>query len=336
MSFSKISLTQFTAFDQLDLSLSPGINVFIGRNGTGKTHILKLLYSAAAILGVEDDSFARKIVRVFLPHENRIGRLVRRRRGLQSASISIQGFGMRLNLTFSTRAGAGHRESGNWQGERVGCAYIPVKEMLANAPGFRSLYKTREVAFEEVYADIVDRAYLPPKRGPMDASRARLLKLLEKAIEGKVVTKGETFFLRNSQGTLEFTLLAEGMRKIGLLWTLLNNETLLNGSVLLWDEPEANLNPHLISVVVQVLLELQRMGVQVFIATHDYVTLKELDLRRKQTDNLVFHSFYRPQRNEGVVVESKSHYQDLEENAITDTFLNLYNTTLKKSLGEKL
>ena len=38
--------------------------------------------------------------------------------------------------------------------------YIPSKDMLANAPGFRSLYAAREVHFEETYRDILDRALL--------------------------------------------------------------------------------------------------------------------------------------------------------------------------------
>ena len=33
-----------TAFEQLDIRLSKGVNVFIGANGTGKTHLMKLLY----------------------------------------------------------------------------------------------------------------------------------------------------------------------------------------------------------------------------------------------------------------------------------------------------
>ncbi|HOB70227.1 MAG TPA: AAA family ATPase, partial [bacterium] len=40
----KIKFEKFTAFDSLDIDFSPGINVFIGENGTGKTHILKTIY----------------------------------------------------------------------------------------------------------------------------------------------------------------------------------------------------------------------------------------------------------------------------------------------------
>ena len=36
-----VRLERFTAFEQLDIELNSGINVFIGANGTGKTHLLK-------------------------------------------------------------------------------------------------------------------------------------------------------------------------------------------------------------------------------------------------------------------------------------------------------
>jgi len=98
-------------------------------------------------------------------------------------------------------------------------------------------------------------------------------------MDGKVVLREEGFFLRNKQGNLEFTLLAEGMRKLCLLWLLVQNETLLHDSVLFWDEPETNLNPKQFGVLIEIFLELQCLGVQVFLATHDYVILKELDLR---------------------------------------------------------
>ena len=45
--------------------------------------------------------------------------------------------------------------------------------------------------------------------------------------------------------------------------------------------------------VIDILLELQRTGVQIFLATHDYVLLKELDLQAKKDDRILFHSLYR-------------------------------------------
>jgi hypothetical protein len=115
---------------------------------------------------------------------------------------------------------------------------MPVKEMLAHAPGFRSLYAAREIHFEEIYADIIDRAYRPPLRRSVDATRQRLLHIIQRAMDGRVVTRDEEFFLHNKQGNLEFTLLAEGIRKLALLWLLIHNGTLLQGAVMVGTSPK--------------------------------------------------------------------------------------------------
>jgi hypothetical protein len=231
-----------------------------------------------------------------------------------------------------TPQASGKRE---WQKRRIECAYIPVKEMLAHAPGFRSLYSAKEIHFEETYADIIDRAYRPIPRGPASVERKRFLQILEKCMMGKAVVKNEEFFLKNRQGNLEFSLLAEGMRKLALLAILIRNETLLGGSVLFWDEPEANLNPKMVKTVVEILLELQRMGVQVFLATHDYVVLKEFDLQSKDTDSLRFHSLFRDPPEGGPILSSSSDkYAGIHNNAIAETFSDLYDRDIQRALGK--
>ena len=52
------------------------------------------------------------------------------------------------------------------------------------------------------------------------------------------------------------------------------------GNILLWDEPEANLNPELFPLVAEILLELQKNDVQIFVATHSYNFAKYLEIRR--------------------------------------------------------
>jgi hypothetical protein len=205
--------------------------------------------------------------------------------------------------------------------------------MLSNAPGFRSLYSQREIHFEEVYADIVDRAYRPPLRGRPDPRRVHLLGLLQHAMDGKVHVKEEEFFLRNKRGNLEFTLLAEGLRKLGLLWLLIQNGTLLEGSVLFWDEPEANLNPSLFRRLIEILFELARGGVQIFLATHDYVILKELDLQKQGGDDLAFHSLYRDQESGELACHTANAYAGIHPNAIADAFASVYDREVKRSLG---
>ena len=44
MSLTKISINNFRCFKNVDLQLSPGINFFFGKNGSGKTSILESVF----------------------------------------------------------------------------------------------------------------------------------------------------------------------------------------------------------------------------------------------------------------------------------------------------
>ncbi len=337
MTITKIKLENFTVFRSLEMDSAPGINVLVGKNGTGKTHLMKVAYAACAVSKSEKD-FAEKLVGVFLPSGHALGRLVKRYKGGKRSAVEVHRGHLKLRASFSNRATAAKSATitgaKDWAAHPVEAVYIPVKEMLANAPGFRSLYAQREIHFEEVYADIIDKAYVPPRRGPTEKPRKQLLAKLQGLMQGKVAIKNEEFFLRNKQGNLEFTLLAEGTRKLGLLWLLIQNGTLLQGSVLFWDEPEANLNPSVLGQLMDILLDLQRMGVQVFLATHDYVVLKELDLRRRPEDKVMFHALYRGEDGE-ICIHSTESYLALHPNAIAETFASLYDREIKRGLEGK-
>ncbi len=333
---TRIRLDRFTAFRRLDLDLTPGINVFIGANGTGKTHLLKVAYAAcdAAKTGV---SVADKLTRVFLPSGRAIGRLVKRQRGSVRGAAEIWRGARKLRVSFSSQAttpgAATVTGQARWSEDAVESVFIPVKEMLSNGPGFRSIYAHREIHFEEIYADLLDRAYRPAMRGPAETRRRRVLKTLQAAVEGKVTVRNEEFFLRDRHGNLEFTLLAEGVRKLGLLWLLVQNGTLLNGSVLFWDEPETNLNPKVFAVVIDILLELQRMGVQVLIATHDYAILKELELLMRPDDDVRFCALYRDESDGELTCEAADLPFELDHSPISEAFTSLYDRAVERSLA---
>ena len=263
-------------------------------------------------------------------------------------SVSIESAGNKLVAHFSNRAtnpdshtvrvrGAKKWGSPYTRIPRIKSAYIPPKDMLANAPGFRSLYAESAIHFEEIYRDILDKAYFPPILGKPDSDRRKLLGILNEAMRGRVYAEGEEFFHNSTQGKIELSLLAEGLRKIGLLSLLVRNGTLGSRGVLFWDEPETNLNPKLFKPVIAFLLELQRLGSQIFIATHDYVILKEFDLQKKPDDDVVYHSFYREdsgKRRGEISVHSTDRYLGIHPNAISDTFDDLYDREVERSLTE--
>lgn len=331
MPVTKIKLQNFTAFKDLEVEFSPGINALVGANGTGKTHLMKACYAACLSFGM-NHNFLERIIGVFLP-SGRLGKgLLHQGIERGEALIEVESGLSQVSMTLTEQSpGSSTSILGEWP-FGVEAAYIPVKEMLANSPGFLSLHSAREIHFEDVYRDILLKAYLPGLREPIDGTHGKMLESLEKVIGGKVAVKGEEFFLSNEQGDLEFTLLAEGWRKLGLLWLLIRNGTLREGSVLFWDEPEANLNPKMFRVVIEVLLELQQAGVQVFFATHDYVILKELDLQMTEEDAVAFHSLYRDEDGE-IACHTTSRYFEISPNAIDEAFDDLYDRQIQRSLG---
>ncbi len=338
MTVTRIRLENFTAFEGLDLAPCGGLNVFVGGNGTGKTHLMKVAYAACSVRG-PSDLFGQLLVQHFMPFQGRPGRLVRRMGSGASGRATVERGALALSAELTTRMKTADkvRVEGQpaWVEQPVTSAFIPVKEMLANAAGFMALYDSRMISFERVYYDIVARASLPLSRGAPDKDRRRLLTRLRKAIEGKVHHEQETFFLKNKRGDLEFSLLAEGMRKLGLLWLLIQNGTLLDGSVLFWDEPEANLNPRLFELVVGILLDLQRLGVQVFVSTHDYAILKEIELAARPDDDLAFFGFHRTSPDASIEYERSDRPFDLDHSPIAQAMASLYDREIARSLGGK-
>ena len=134
----------------------------------------------------------------------------------------------------------------------------------------------------------------------------------------------DRFYLKpGTQAKLEFNLVAEGLRKIALLWQLIKNGTLEKGSVLFWDEPEANINPKYIPVLAELLIMLETEGVQIFVSTHDYFLSKYIEVKRRQGSKLQYISLYKNENNK-VLCEIAPEFELLEHNAIMDTFRQLY------------
>ncbi|MFN7921192.1 MAG: AAA family ATPase [Bryobacteraceae bacterium] len=328
-SVTHVELDNFTAFRHLVLSTSPGVNILVGANGTGKTHILKAIYASAS-----PDEPGAKLVRVFLPFGGRHERLAHQSQTAGDIVTRVTFGDTEVALRFGEpthqlRTGSIHVTGEN--GTLPKAVFIPAKEMLSNAPGFRSLYASREITFDETFADLIDRAFLP-KLKVIPAMVQEQVTRLERLIGGQVVTRGEHFFLRNEHGELEFNLLAEGLRKLALVCLFLANGSVSAGTILLWDEPEANLNPVLIKALVSVLLSLRRLGVQIFLATHDYALLKEFDLQAEPSDGVRYHALYRDQGDGVVRVNSVDDYSAIHPSSINQAFDDILERDLDKRM----
>ncbi|MDX7999828.1 DNA recombination protein RecF [Xenorhabdus sp. Reich] len=333
--FTTLDLTNFGAFKQAEFKFASGINVFIGENGTGKTHLMKLLYCVQQ-QGHSSDTLKKKLANVFRPSGGNVSRLVTRKKGSTSASVTIDGSydgssHKSLTIKFdNTRHNHFNIEGGLDLSDAP--VFIPVKEVLSFAPGFISLYDKYELAFEEIYYDIVKQAYLPARKGMPLKDEQPLLELIRKTVGGRVSLNGDEFQLTSGNSKLEMSLVAEGHRKLALIWQLIHNGSLFSNNTLFWDEPEANLNPSLMQNVARILVMLAERGVQVFVATHNYAFLKELEFARQHNESIRYFALEKT-KHDGVISHTFQHYKDVAPNKIADEYLRLYDLEIQHSLG---
>ncbi len=290
----RMRLKNFTVFSEADLNFSPQLNVIVGENGAGKTHLLKVAYAVMATSHDEgrkpkaetptqkalQSLLATKLVNVFRPES--LGRLARRRQGRERCDVALEfsDTGLNTDFSFSTNSksevviGSAPKK---WL--EAAPAYLPTRELLAIFPNFVAVYESRFLEFEETWRDTCLLLGTPLQRGPKQHRIKELLQPLEAAMDGSIeLDSNGRFYLQQGSGRMEMPLVAEGVRKLGMLARLIASGVLLDKGYLFWDEPEANLNPRLVREVAGVIAALSKAGIQIFLATHSLFLLRELDI----------------------------------------------------------
>lgn len=287
---NKAVIKNFGPLPNGEYQFAPGLNVVVGENGLGKSQLLKLLY---AVLKVNADAkdftkaalqkaYADKLVSVFRP--DALGRLAKRKQGRERCEVRLEMDDSALSCAF----GFASQAKSEVQLDKLPAkaleqapAYIPTRELVTLCPWFGPLYDNFHLRFEESWRDTVSLLGAPSVKGAREKKAAELLKPLEESMGGKVVVDsgtGEFYLSIPGEGNMEMPLVAEGLRKLAMLARLISTGALLDKGYLFWDEPETNMNPKLIKVLARSILTLCQQGIQVFIATHSYFLLKELDL----------------------------------------------------------
>lgn len=183
--------------------------------------------------------------------------------------------------------------SENWLGQNIPSVFIPTTEMLSHSKGFLALNEKFKMPFDGTQVDIIVNASLPEARS-LPNYMNDILAQISNVIDGTVIQENDTFYVKKNDGRkIDFSLEAEGLRKLALLWKLIRNGLLERNTILLWDEPESNLNPELFPLVGKILLELQQNGIQIFVATHSYNFAKYLEVLRATKDQVQFHNLYK-------------------------------------------
>lgn len=342
MKIERTTLNAFMLFEDLDIAWSPNINVICGENSTGKTTLLKVLYAllkpysrknaGELTKDLLEAAFVDKMTGVFRPDEMKIGRLVSRKQGLAQASVRVSlEKGDFISISFGARKGRhadiDMRKAPNRK--PFDPVYLPPKEMISATEHFQSLYEDYHLDFEETYYDLTKLLDKPLKRGANTSEQNQVLASIEQIIGGRIIQRDKKFYLKMSgAGEFEMGLVSEGYRKLATIIYLISSGSLSRDSVLFWDEPETNMNPKMIPSVTAAIMALAKMGVQVFVTTHDYFVQQSFNMAASYPSanvdklDIRFVSLYKEDGK--IQCETAGDLDGLSRNAVMEEFDALY------------
>lgn len=332
-----LKLTNFTAFSEAELNFSKGINVIIGRNGVGKSHLLKVGYALLftkyksnlipkKATETSDSPFSKKITTIFNTWSPQ--NLSRKPSTTEGFDITYEVDDNNSVVTKSTLSfGIDHEldpdiEMPYWEfggnfkrTEYIQPIYITPKEIISIYPGLAQAIEDRELSFDDTYYDLAKALGRRPLKGKRLEEISDILLTIEKDIfgGGKFIEKNSQFYFeKESVGELEAPLVAEGLCKVGMLAHLLRNGSLVKGSTLFWDEPESNLNPQLLKLVAKAMTSLTDYGIQIVVATHSLFLMRELDILSRKKDTAL-RFFGLTETPDGVEISQGDSIEDIDD-----------------------
>lgn len=349
-----VILKNFMGYSEFKSNEFAAVNVIIGKNDTGKTGLLKLLYASAKTIDVyskrkmsEDLSFkkliAEKLTDTYQPGKKGLGELVSKITK-EKLSVNIEFKHPRLNyedrLHFSfgestTNTIVDCQENINTISENFRCLFIPAKEVLTSLKAIRATRDNLHMpGFDDTYLDLIRALVIPTQKGNITEELKDVNKRLEELFEGQIEQQTDDDFLFK-KGNTEFPmqLTAEGVKKIGILTTLIRNRQLNANSVLFLDEPETTLHPEATRELVEMLMLMAKAGIQIFVATHNYFVLKQMHLSARRDD--VATNCYSLSREKGKAVEFKTYdlKKEFPENPISSEAIRMSDEEVKLDLG---
>jgi len=349
-----INSVQFKSFGpltELDWQNLGPINLVIGNNGCGKSFLLKAIYSAVRTLesykrgknpGSAAEILFEKLYWTF--QTEKLGDLVTK------SSDSALAFSLTFDRQkFSYSFGKDTSKMISTLENQVpprgsDSIFLPAKEVLSlHQIILNSRVQDQAFGFDDTYVDLayalqkpvasrfaVDMRMLstkPPEDGSVALAGVntkpfkQACQMLEDMIDGKVeYDKAESrWYFKKGKQRFNIGVTAEGIKKVAILDTLLNNGYLNGKSIVFIDEPESALHPEAISRLLDIIALLAKHGIQFFLASHSYFVIKKLFLiAQEQKLSIPVLS------KEGDKWQQSDLLYDMPDNPIIDESIRLY------------
>ncbi len=285
---TKFEIENFGPLENVNLEKPEAISLVIGGNGSGKTFLLKSLYSAMRTLeeykrGDDQRSaaeiLAEKLYWTF--QTEKIGDLVSKG-AISDLSFRLWVEGKKFCYSFGKDTTKIISKWGNDVPPRASNSiFLPAKEVLSLQ---NIILKSRETdkvfGFDDTYLDLARALRQSGKGGRNFEAFAKSREDLEAILGGKVEYDDGAGNWQFKEGEYRFPpgVTAEGVKKIAIFDTLLSNRYLDSESIVFIDELESALHPAAISKLLDIVAALAEGGMQFVLASHSYFVVKKLYL----------------------------------------------------------
>jgi AAA15 family ATPase/GTPase len=342
--FESLTLKNFGTFSEFTWTDHAPINIIIGENDTGKTYILKSLYCLAKSIQEYTISkqqktwkgiLADKIYNVYQPTNDKLGSLVKKGSETKPLSVEAKVWGNNYEFEFGkdTKNTITQGSEEIFKPLEPRSLYIPTKEVLTALNAIAST-KNQIGGFDETYHDLIDAIRIPitkEKIKKLSTTFKKALQALDPLFDGEVILRKDEFILKRGRETYNMAQIAEGIKKLSILITLIRNQSIQKGTILILDEPETSLHPRAIIAFCEMLFYLSQAGIQVYLATHSYFVIKQFELlARKHKQTIQICSLVKSEGS--ILTEFRDLQRGLPDNPIIDVSIKLYEDDVRLCL----
>jgi len=347
-----LKIKNFLNFEQLKIKAFTQINLITGDNNSGKTHLLKLLYTLAKTWEqysqpTNQDSFqallSQKLLKVF--QIKQLTELIRQTR-LEGAHINLNCAHPELKQHIAFQIGATQQylrldaEMTSLLGKAHNVLFLPP---LACLTWFEILKALPDyTGFDDIYLDLIQALDAPldtqQLTQPWIRIRQQFYQLFFDNQPLHIQRQHNQFSLKKANQIIRLPLAAASFKKIALLLVLIQNQKLKPGTILFLEEIETHFHPNMIKNMIELLVDMAIIGgIQIFLTSHNYFVIKQLSLcaRRKNISVCCF-SLTQP-------LQGSSQHRTLDFNAgdelthpITEALLDLFDEEVQLALSTQV
>ena len=245
---NSVKLENFGPIKVLDWQDISNINVIIGKNSTGKTFLLKSLYTAMKTVeeykrGDNPKTVAEILLDklIWTYQTDTIGDLVNKDFNPLSFNMSFNQdslhyiFGKDTTKRITSIENHISQRSSN-------SVFLPAKEITSIE---HIITESREIkklfGFDDTYYDLAKAIRIPSQKGKNYKEFAECRNKLKEIVDGKIEfdNKADKWYYKKGNQKFPIGLTAEGIKKISIIDILLGNKYLDKESIIFIDEPES-------------------------------------------------------------------------------------------------